>query len=514
MLSGPFYNQMDHTIQFPKYKTDGTRYGQGNIKVLEYYLDDSNSDVSAAETTTHLYIKYYRGKASQSEETTRKIKIYYELNGSSVIQTCRALGGDSHIWSRQENAQQNIFYSGGNVGINTDAPEERFHIKHDNDKSAKFKVVDTSSALVLEDGDGIGTYAGKDIKLESKGSNNSNLIFLQGEKYTKISMDNISNGACEAAGFKLSTSAATNKYFSYHNGQVEVVGGYPGVGANTCVEGFGQNVIFSVKNPNTVDGSNANLGLRTMGIENSATTIQFSDGVDEAGTNEWDGSLSYIHGSMGSLDSDDHFVFNINGGIEGGKTNGAQVVFREKWLKYKTYGGGPVKIHLINKEEKHGVIRFTGDSLHFDIDGEEDTLKIMKGTGVEILKNLKVTESIEAQTVTTPSDERFKKDIEKIMDPLSILGSVDGVRYNFRVNEFPDRKFSEERQLGVIAQQVEKVLPEIVSEDKDGYKRVSYQELIPVLIESIKQLERKNRILEKSLKKLEASVKKQSNAHK
>ena len=87
------------------------------------------------------------------------------------------------------------------------------------------------------------------------------------------------------------------------------------------------------------------------------------------------------------------------------------------------------------------------------------------------------------------------------MDPLSILGSIDGVSYNFRVNEFPDRKFSQDRQLGVIAQQVEKVLPEVVSEDKEGYKRVSYQELIPVLIESIKQLEDKVKKLEGQIKK-------------
>ena len=91
------YSDPTNYNNFEKYKRDGTRYGQGNIKVEEYYLNDSDGDVSAAETTTHLYIKYYRGKASQSENTTRRIKIYYELNGSGDIKTCRALGRPSHL---------------------------------------------------------------------------------------------------------------------------------------------------------------------------------------------------------------------------------------------------------------------------------------------------------------------------------------------------------------------------------------------------------------------------------
>ena len=189
--------------------------------------------------------------------------------------------GDRHIWSRQENDQQNIFYSGGNVGINTDNPTTLFHIKGD-------------------EGDPL-------IKIEKDSTH-----------YTTMELKEHADASC-STGFKLRTNSHLSdpdkkKYFSYHNGQVEVVGGYPDTGANTCVEGFGKNVILSVKNPNNAPGSNANLGLRTMGQENSVTTIQFSDGVNNDGpTNEWDGNLSYRHETMGS-DDDDHFVFNINGG--------------------------------------------------------------------------------------------------------------------------------------------------------------------------------------------------------
>jgi Chaperone of endosialidase len=61
--------------------------------------------------------------------------------------------------------------------------------------------------------------------------------------------------------------------------------------------------------------------------------------------------------------------------------------------------------------------------------------------------------------------------------------------------------FSTGKQMGVIAQEVEKVFPELVTTNGDGYKRVNYIGLIPVLIESIKeqqtQIEKQNQKIEK-----------------
>lgn len=469
-LTAPInYSDENNYNDFKKYKTDDTRYGQGKVKVIEYYLSDFDSDVNSTERTTHLYIKFNRGKAAQTEEAVKRIKIYYELDGAN-IKTCRSLGGNEDIWSRVENNQQNIFYSGGNIGIGHDNPTTLFHIKGE-------------AEIPL-------------IKIEKE---------KDSTHYATMELKKHSDDTC-STGFKLRSNSPSDpdkkKYFSYHNGQVEIKGGYDDTGGNPCIDGVGKNVILSVFNPNTTTGSNANIGLRTASTEVGVTnTLQFSDGDTSDTDGEWDGNLSYIHGTMGDLDNDDHLLININGGTDASKSNGAQLSLREKWLRYKTYGTEPVKIHLSNKDDKDGVIRFLGDSLHFDIDGEGDGLKIVKGTGVEILKNLKVTQNIEAQEVTTPSDERFKKDIEKILNPLAILRKIDGVSYNYRKNEFPERNFSEKKQLGVIAQKVENVLPEIVSEDKEGFKKVNYQKLIPILIESIKQLEDKVKKLEGQIKK-------------
>ena len=46
---------------------------------------------------------------------------------------------------------------------------------------------------------------------------------------------------------------------------------------------------------------------------------------------------------------------------------------------------------------------------------------------------------------------------------------------------------SEEKQIGLIAQEVEEIFPEIVIDDQSGYKKVDYSKLTPVLIEAIKE---------------------------
>jgi len=88
---------------------------------------------------------------------------------------------------------------------------------------------------------------------------------------------------------------------------------------------------------------------------------------------------------------------------------------------------------------------------------------------------------------TTPSDERLKKNIENLENGLSYINQLRPVSY--------DWKYREGSEYGLIAQEVEKVLPHIVKEKEllktpDGglYKTVSYEKLIPFLIKSIQEL--------------------------
>lgn len=90
------------------------------------------------------------------------------------------------------------------------------------------------------------------------------------------------------------------------------------------------------------------------------------------------------------------------------------------------------------------------------------------------------------------SDQRWKKGIKTLDDSLSKIAALRGVSYQWRQSEFPDKNFSEGEQMGIVAQEIEKVFPELVSEDSKGYKSVSYVSLVAPLIEAVKSLKQQN----------------------
>ena len=88
---------------------------------------------------------------------------------------------------------------------------------------------------------------------------------------------------------------------------------------------------------------------------------------------------------------------------------------------------------------------------------------------------------------TLTSDRRFKQDIKPIENAMDLVRRLQGTTYQFKQAEFKERNFPGGNQYGFIAQDVEKVMPEIASENSDGYYAVNYTMLIPVLTEAMKQ---------------------------
>jgi hypothetical protein len=84
--------------------------------------------------------------------------------------------------------------------------------------------------------------------------------------------------------------------------------------------------------------------------------------------------------------------------------------------------------------------------------------------------------------VTVNSDERIKDNIEQIDSALEKVQAIRGVTYNRT-----DIGDPEKRHAGVIAQEVEKVLPEVVKDGEDGIKSVAYANMVGLLIEAIKE---------------------------
>jgi hypothetical protein len=99
-----------------------------------------------------------------------------------------------------------------------------------------------------------------------------------------------------------------------------------------------------------------------------------------------------------------------------------------------------------------------------------------KGTGYSI----NAAGTISAVDFVATSDARLKSDISTIADALTIVKGMRGVYFT--------RKGETDRSVGVIAQEVEAILPEVVYTGADDFKSVSYGNIVGVLIEAVKVL--------------------------
>jgi hypothetical protein len=86
---------------------------------------------------------------------------------------------------------------------------------------------------------------------------------------------------------------------------------------------------------------------------------------------------------------------------------------------------------------------------------------------------------VHARTYLHWSDERLKDDIVPITGAIQKVQGMNGVYFKY--------KGKDEKKIGLIAQDVEKVVPEVVVTDKDGMKSVDYSSLIAVLIQAVKE---------------------------
>jgi len=113
-------------------------------------------------------------------------------------------------------------------------------------------------------------------------------------------------------------------------------------------------------------------------------------------------------------------------------------------------------------------------------------LDMSEGGNAQFLKNISGSQIEASGDVIAfgSSDERLKDNIQPISEPLYKLSKVGG--YTFDWNDKQDTY--EGSDVGVIAQEIHKVLPEVVAERDNGYLGVKYEKIVPLLIESIKEL--------------------------
>ncbi len=149
--------------------------------------------------------------------------------------------------------------------------------------------------------------------------------------------------------------------------------------------------------------------------------------------------------------------------------------------KVQVDGNGGVAISATNSGDKPGIVT----------------------EGLRVVGNMEAIGNITATGTCCSSDERFKRNVQPLSQCLDKVNKLQGVGYDWRQEAYPERQFAEGRQVGLIAQDVETVLPEVVSEDGDGYKAIDYGKLTAVLVEAVKEQQAYIRALEKRIEGIE-----------
>jgi len=125
------------------------------------------------------------------------------------------------------------------------------------------------------------------------------------------------------------------------------------------------------------------------------------------------------------------------------------------------------------------------------------SLKLEPASGVAFVGNHPIQ-------VSAPSDIRLKQNIEPLSEAVSHVQQLNGVYFDWR-NETEAGTFGGGRQVGLIAQDVEKVLPEVVGQDARGYKSVDYEKVVPLLVEAIKEQQKQIDALKDALERRDSA---------
>jgi trimeric autotransporter adhesin len=370
----------------------------------------------------------------------------------------------------------------GDLGIGTQAPKQRLHVKKDG--------IDSVQTIVAV--------------LESSVSNRPLLLFSENSSNDTTSGMSIEyNGAAGFAGnneMYINKTGGVSMVTFENSGKVGIATTNPATqlqvegGSDVSLASGGYFAVGSVDGLNITMDNN-----EIMARNNSAKSTLHA---------QTDGGDFHVHFGLPVINE---FVVKDDGKVGIGVNSPT-----DKLHVNSAVGQDAVQIQ-VNGGTKFRIFDSGGISIFSDVDPGADVLRIETGTRDLIIESdadrpvirpsvsgygkVGTASNVFGQvhaalffgTYLAPSDIRLKEDVQIIEKPIEILKELNGVTYAFKKEHFykGDRRWNEcvrTNQLGLIAQDLETVLPQLVHTDAEtGMKSVEYIGLIPVLIEAIKE---------------------------
>ena len=200
-------------------------------------------------------------------------------------------------------------------------------------------------------------------------------------------------------------------------------------------------------------------------------------------------------GSSAALPSITHtgdFTLDVSGDItlDG---DGADIILKD----------GGTEFGRFKRDSSDFIIKSMGNNNDIIFRGRDDgstiaalTLDMSEGGNAQFLGNISGSQIEASGDVIAfgSSDERLKDNITHIHKPIDKINKIGG--YKFTWNDKQDTYLG--KDVGVLAQEIEAVLPELVTTRATGYKAVKYEKIVPLLIEGIKELDKKIKHIERN----------------
>ena len=143
-------------------------------------------------------------------------------------------------------------------------------------------------------------------------------------------------------------------------------------------------------------------------------------------------------------------------------------------------------------ELKVGISSYTENKTVLEITGRIGIGTTNATSKLHVIGDVRVSGVVTATDFNSTSDVNLKDNIQTIVNPLDKIIKLNGVTFNWKENQKPS--------IGVIAQELEKVLPELVTQG--DIKSVNYNGLIGVLIEAVKEQQKQIQELKDLVKDL------------
>lgn len=431
--------------------------------------------------------------------------------------------------------------AGDSIGIGTSSPQTNLHIVNVGTTSARARIQTTSigsAVLELQTTDA-GTaefrkYASGELAIQTHSPSRLSLVTDPGGSFAfRVGSGN---------GIWIDSSGHVSVGIASGKNRLDVRGGavigigfagiYEGPANGLAVDG---NVGIGLTTPNrklyiteTVDGLSYALKLDNphSTLATTGTGILFS--VGGAGSNNLDidrgkgalvytndntwnrGTFHFLQNSGANSDNptlaDAVMTIKNNGNVGVGASDPQDALEVKGVIRIDNGTGGGGNLRYAEGGTLRWALLYRPWASHklgfYDEQGSRWTLALEQGTGEVGIGTdspnytLDVRGTIGNNTTLYHSDRRWKKNIEPLECALNTVSQLAGISYEWRRNEYREMQFPAGRHLGLIAQDVEKIVPELVHTGDDGYKAIEYAKLTALLVEAVKDLKQENERLQ------------------